>query len=92
MVTRMEEEKKKLEKAKRRVERINKCRLFFMFVALVLLLFIFWGGKIWEEAQWFLDIRQKLYNFLWYDIVLLVIATFAKLFAVMRYNSLVKKL
>lgn len=92
MVTGMEEEKKKLEKAKRRMDRINKCRLFFMFVALVLLLFIFWGGKVWEEAQWFLDIRQKLYNFLWYDIVLLVIATFAKLFAAMRYNRTVKKL
>lgn len=88
----MEEEKKKLEKAKKRVERINKCRLFFMFVAVILLLFTFWGGKVWDEAQWFLDIRQKLYNFLWYDIVLLVIATFAKLFAVMRYNSTVKKL
>lgn len=92
MVTGMEEEKKKLEKAKKRMERINKCRLFFMFVAVVLLLFIFWGGKVWEEAQWFLDIRQKIYDFLLYDILLLVIATFAKLFAVMRYNRIVKKL
>lgn len=71
---------------------INKIRLVFMFVAIVLLLFIFWGGKVWEEAQWFIDIRQKLYNFLWYDIVLLVLATFAKLFSAMRYNSTVRKL
>lgn len=88
----MEEEKKKLEKAKRRMEYLNKCRLFFMFVAIILLLFIFWGSKAWEEAQWFLDIRQKLYNFLWYDIVLLVIATFARFFAAVRYNRTVKKL
>lgn len=89
----MEEEKKlKMEKAKKRMDRINKCRLFFMFVAIVLLLFIFWGGKVWEDAQWFIDIRQKLYNFLWYDIVLLVVATFAKLFSAMRYNSAVRKL
>lgn len=89
----MEEEKRqKLEKAKRRMERINKWRLAFMFVAIVLLLFIFWGGKAWSEAQWFIDIRQKLYNFLWYDIVLLVITTFAKLFSAMRYNSAVRKL
>ncbi len=88
----MEEEKKrKLEKAKKRVDLFNKWRLAFMFIAIVLLVFIFWGGKIWEEAAWFVNIRQKLYNFLWYDIVLLVIMTFAKLFAVMRYNNTVRK-
>ena len=89
----MEEEKKqKLEKAKRRMERINKWRLCFMFIAIILLVFIFWGGKAWGEAQWFIDLRQKLYNFLWYDIVLLMIMSFAKLFSAMRYNNAVRKL
>lgn len=89
----MEEEKKqKLEKARKRMENINKVRLFFMFVAVVLLLFIFWGGKVWEDVQWFVDIRQKLYNFLLYDILLMMIATFAKLFSAMRYNSMVRKM
>lgn len=89
----MEEEKKqKMERARKRMERINKLRLVFMFVAIVLLLFIFWGGKVWEDVQWFIDIRQKLYNFLWYDIVLLVIMSFAKLFSAMRYNAAVRKI
>ncbi len=89
----MEEEKKgRLERAKKRMELINKFRLLFMFVAIVLLLFIFWGGKVWDEAQWFIDIRQKLYNFLWYDIVLLAASTFAKLFSAMKYNAEVRKL
>lgn len=89
----MEEEKKqKLEKARKRMENINKFRLFFLFVAVVLLLFIFWGGKVWEDVQWFVDIRQKLYNFLLYDILLMLIATFAKLFSAMRYNSMVRKM
>ena len=89
----MEEEKKqKLEKAKRRMEMINKWRLAFMFTAIVLLVFIFWGGKAFGGTQWFIDIRQKLYNFLWYDIVLLVAATFAKLISAMKYNSAVRKL
>lgn len=89
----MEEEKKqKIEKARKRMETANKFRLVFLFVAIVLLLFIFWGGKVWEDAQWFVTIRQKLYNFLWYDIVMLLIMTFSKLFATMRYNSLVRKL
>lgn len=89
----MEEEKKrKMEKAKKRMDLINRFRLLFLFTAIVLLLFIFWGGKAWEDVQWFIDIRQKLYNFLWYDIVLLVIATFAKLISAVRYNSTVRKL
>ena len=73
-------------------ERINRWRMVFMFVAVVLLVFIFWGGKAFDGAQWFIDIRQKLYNFLWYDIVLLAAATFAKLFSAMRYNNAVRKL
>ena len=57
----MEEEKKqKLEKANRRRERLNKWRLCFMFIAIILLVFIFWGGKAWGEAQWLIDLRQKL--------------------------------
>lgn len=89
----MEEEKKqKVEKAKKRMEVINKLRMLFMFVAIVLLLFIFWGGKVWEDLQWFVDVRQKLYNFLEYDIILLVIMSFAKLFLATRYNSAVRKL
>lgn len=87
-----EEQKKKLEKAKKRMDRANKWRLFFMFVAIILLLFLFWGGKAWEEAEWFITTRQKIYHFLWYDIVLMFISTFAKLFCAMRYNKLVKKL
>lgn len=89
----MEEEKKqKVEKAKKRMEMINRFRLVFLFVAIVLLLFIFWGGKVWEDLQWFIDIRQKLYNFLEYDIILLVIMSFAKLFSATRYNSAVRKM
>lgn len=89
----MEEEKKQeLEKVRRRMERLNRWRLCFLLIAVVLLLFIFWGGKIWEQVQWFIDIRQKLYNFLWYDILLLLIVTFAKLFSAVRYNARVRKL
>lgn len=84
--------KEKLEKLKKRMEFANKMRLAFMFVAVVLLLFIFWGGKLWEEAQWFIDSRQKLYRFLWYDIVFLAVCTFAKLILAMRYNHEVRKL
>ncbi len=86
------EKKQKIEKAKKCVDAVNKARLLFMFIAIVLLLFIFWGGKVWEETEWFVNIRQKLYNFLWYDIVMMVIFTFSKLICIMRYNRLVRKM
>lgn len=80
----------KIGKAKRRIDVLNKWRLAFLFIAILGLLFVFWGGKLWEGAQWFEDARQSVYNFLWYDVVLLVIITFAKLFATMKYNGIVK--
>ena len=81
----------KLQKAKRRVDILNKWRLAFLFIAILGLLFVFWGGKLWEGTQWFENARQSVYNFMWYDVVLLVIVTFAKLFATMKYNQIVKK-
>ena len=81
----------KIQKAKRRVDILNKCRLAFLFIAILGLLFVFWGGKLWEGTQWFENARQSVYNFMWYDVVLLVIVTFAKLFATMKYNQIVKK-
>lgn len=88
----MEETRFKLEKAGRRLRQIDRCRLFFLFVAVVLVLFLFWGAKVWEEAQWFNDAREKIYRFLLYDIALLAVASFAKLFSAFVYNRLVKKL
>lgn len=80
----------KIQKARRRVEVLNKWRLAFLFIAILGLLFIFWGGKLWEGVEWFENARQSVYNFMWYDVVLLVVVTFAKLFATMKYNHLVK--
>ncbi len=87
-----DQNREKLEKLKKRMEFANKMRLVFLFSAVIWLLCIFWGGKIWEEAQWFIDVRQKLYQFLWYNIVLLVLCTFAKLILAVRYNHEVRKL
>ena len=81
----------KIQKAKRRVDILNKWRLAFLFIAILGLLFVFWGGKLWEGTQWFENARQSVYNYMWYDVVLLVIVTFAKLFATMKYNQIVKK-
>lgn len=86
-----EEQKEELAKSRHRIEILNKLRLTALFIAILLLLFVFWGGKLWEQAAWFIEARQKVYNFMLYDVALLVIVTFAKLFAAMRYNRKVSK-
>ena len=42
-----EEEKAIVAKAKKPVDVMNKIRLFFMFIAVVLLVFIYFGRKLW---------------------------------------------
>ena len=47
----------KIAKAKRRIDVLNKWRLAFLFIAILGLLFVFWGGKLWEGTQWFNNAR-----------------------------------
>lgn len=86
------EQKERLARARRPMEIANSFRLFFLFIAILLLLFVYFGGKIWAGAQWYDDSVQKIYNFLLWDILLMFVSTLAKLFFVAGYNRVVKKL
>lgn len=70
----------------------NGLRFFFMMIALFLLLFIFFGGKVWESAAWFEGFRQKAYSFLMWDILLMLLSSIAKIFFAARYNHIVKNM
>ena len=86
------EDREKVAKAKFPMEIANGFRLLFLFVAILGLLFVFFGGKLWEEAAWFISARAHVYNFLLWDVLLLLIATFLKTFFVAKYNHVVKNL
>lgn len=79
-----------LAKARKKVDRANKWRLAFLFIALVILVFLFWGEKMWAEAVWFETLRSKAYIVALVDLLGLLIATFSKLFCVVKYNRIVK--
>lgn len=80
-----------LEKARKKVETANKWRLAFLFIALVILVFIFWGDKFFGEAAWFETAKSKAYLVAFADLLGLLAATFSKLFFVVRYNRSIKK-
>ena len=64
MASLTQEEREKVAKAKFPMELANALRLLFIVVAVMGLLFIFFGGKFWEGIAWFESAKQSVYNFL----------------------------
>ena len=86
------EQNERLARARRPMEIANGFRLFFLFIAILLLLFVYFGGKIWTGAQWYDNSVQSIYGFLLWDVLLMLLSTFVKFFFAARYNQVVKKL
>lgn len=70
----------------------NGFRWLFMIIALFLVLFIFFGNKIWGSAAWYQTFLQNAYSFLLWDILLMLLSTIVKIFFTVRYNHIVKNL
>lgn len=85
-----EEQKELLIRAKKPVDAADKFRLTFLFIAVVALVFIFFGNKAWEGIGWYDNIVQHLYQFLLWDIVCMLTSTFVKLFFAAKYNQVLK--
>ncbi len=85
------EKEQRLKGAKGLVELANGFRLIFLFAGILILLFLFFGGKWFEGMEWFTQASVIAFRIAEWDIILLVISTFAKLFFVASYNNIVKK-
>ena len=70
----------------------NGFRILFMIIALLLLLFIFFGNKAWENVVWFESFKQNAYAFLLWDILFMFLSTILKIIFTVRYNHIIKKL
>ena len=84
--------KEKITKAKGYVKFAEKLRVVLLCVAVPVLLFIYFGQKLWGELAWFMAATQFCYGALSYIVIAIVVVSFAKVFLVMYHNSLVKKL
>lgn len=87
----MEEKKEKLQNIKRKIDIANKFRLAFLFIAVVLLVAIYFGNKIWEASESYLLFRRNALLITGWDVIFMVIATFTKLIFTVKYNKTVKQ-
>ena len=85
------DKKEQLQDMMRKVETANGFRLIFLLVGVLLLLFLYFGNKLWADVAWFATAGSIAFTIAEWDIILMVISTFAKLYFTARYNQLVKK-
>lgn len=85
------DKKEELQNLIRKIETANGFRLIFLFVGVLLLLFLYFGDKFFGGAAWFVTASGVAFRIAEWDIILMVIATFVKLFFTAKYNNLVKK-
>lgn len=79
-----------IQKAKKRIDIADKFRLTFLGIALLMLLFLFLGGKVWEAQAWFENAKQTLYPAMTYDVLLMLGCTILKMVLISKYNQMVK--
>lgn len=80
-----------LKKALHRVKIADRIRMIFLFAALLLVLFVFYGNKVAANAAWFTNCKGVVYSLLSVVICIMLAATVAKIFLAAAYNRLVKK-
>jgi hypothetical protein len=84
--------KEKIAKAKKYVNIVDKARITLLCLALPMLLFIYFGEKLWGELAWYVNTAKFMYGALSYLVLGIVVVTFGKYFLIAYHNSLVKKL
>lgn len=95
MVVTMEltpQQQEALDKKKLPLQIADRLRLIFLFLALFAVLFLFFGMKFWGESAWFIKAQARLYDFLFWDVIFMLLAIVAKVIFTARYNHFVKNL
>lgn len=93
MVSNMtEQEKKIIARASVPMTFINVLRWIFMFVALVVVLFLFFGNKVWLGTAWYDNLTVKIYSFLLWDVALMLFCSILRIAFTARYNRIVRNL
>lgn len=87
-----EQEKEIVAKASVPMTIANGFRWFFMIIALLILLILFFGNKIWEGMAWYVAFSGKAYAFLLWDIALMLLCSVLRIIFTARYNRIVRNL
>lgn len=87
-----EQEKEIVAKASVPMTVANVFRWIFLVIALLIVLFLFAGNKLWEGAAWYTAFTGRAYSFLLWDILLMLISNIVRIIFTARYNRIVKRL
>ena len=87
-----DQEKEIVAKASMPMTIANGFRWLFLVIALLLVLFLFFGNKLWEGAAWYNAFKATAYIFLLWDIALMLLSNVLRIVFTARYNKIVKKL
>lgn len=87
-----EQEKEIIAKASVPMTIANVFRWIFLMAALLIVLFLFFGNKLWEGAEWYTAFAGRAYVFLMWDIILMLASNIVRIFFAARYNKIVKSL
>lgn len=87
-----EQEKQIVAKASVPMTIANGFRWLFLTAALLIVLVLFFGNKLWEGEAWYEAFTARAYSFLLWDILLMLISNVVRIIFTARYNRTVKNL
>ncbi len=87
-----EQEKEIVAKASVPMSVANVFRWIFLMAALFIVLFLFFGNKLWEGAEWYQSLSARAYSVLLWDILLMLLSNIVRIIFTARYNRIVKNL
>lgn len=87
-----EQEKEIVAKASVPMTVTNVLRWVFMLTALVVVLILFFGNKVWRGLAWYDSLSVKVYSFLLWDVALMLFCSVLRIAFTARYNKIVKNL
>lgn len=87
-----EQEKEIVAKASVPMTIANVFRWIFLMAALLIVIFLFFGNKLWEGVAWYTALSSKAYSVLLWDILLMLVSNVVRIIFTARYNRIVKNL
>lgn len=87
-----EQEKEIVAKASVPMTIANVFRWIFLMAALLIVIFLFFGNKLWEGVAWYTALSGKAYSVLLWNILLMLVSNVVRIIFTARYNRIVKNL
>lgn len=86
------EKQEKINKMRKKIDIVNKVRLLFIFIALIILVLMYFADKFYSGIPWYDNLVLKAYAFLTYDIFFMLIAILIKIGLTVQYNKFIRSI